>query len=143
MNEPNYFSTLLDELNTRSARAVVSQMGVNSNALRRHLQTIFEQKPGQEGSFLAEPVFEATFPWKLADVTMDDLSRTLLHPNLVDAMDQPPQDLDEFRFPRERSPVPPPTTDLEYPQARAHPISSRHEWDGIRENRVFFGSYSR
>ena len=104
MNEPNYFSTLLDELNTRSARAVVSQMGVNSNALRRHLQTIFEQKPGQEGSFLAEPVFEATFPWKLADVTMDDLSRTLLHPNLVDAMDQPPQDLDEFRFPRERSP---------------------------------------
>ena len=104
MNDPNYFSALIKDLNTRAARAVVSQIGMNSDALRQHLQNIFEQEPGDGGSFLADPVFEATFPWKLAEATMNDLSGTLLHPDLVDAMDQPPKDLDEFRFPRIRFP---------------------------------------
>ena len=104
MNDPNYFSALIKDLNTRAARAVVSQIGMNSDALRQHLQNIFEQEPGDEGSFLADPVFEATFPWKLAGATMNDLSGTLLHPDLVDAMDQPPKDLDEFRFSRMRFP---------------------------------------
>ena len=104
MNDPNYFSALIKDLNTRAARAVVSQIGMNSDELRQHLQNIFEQEPGDGGSFLADPVFEATFPWKLAGATMNDLSGTLLHPDLVDAMDQPPKDLDEFRFPRMRFP---------------------------------------
>ena len=104
MNDPNYFSALIKDLNTRAARAVVSQIGMNSDELRQHLQNIFEQEPGDGGSFLADPVFEATFPWKLAGATMNDLSGTLLHPDLMDAMDQPPKDLDEFRFPRMRFP---------------------------------------
>ena len=104
MNRPNYFSALIKDLNTRAARAVVSQIGMNSDALRQHLQAIFEQEPGGRGSFLADPVFEATFPWKLAGATMNDLSGTLLHPDLVDAMDQPSKKLDEFRFPRMRFP---------------------------------------
>ena len=91
MTEPNYFTSLVNDLNTRAARAVVSQMGVNSNALRHHLQAIFEQEPGRRGSFLADPVFEATFPWQTAREEMDDLSGQLLHPDLIAAMDQPPE----------------------------------------------------
>ena len=104
MTESNYFTSLVNDLNTRAARAVVSQMGVNSNALRHHLQATFEQEPGRRGSFLADPVFEATFPWQAAREAMDDLSGQLLHPDLIAAMDQPPEELAEFRFPRTRSP---------------------------------------
>ena len=103
MSEP-YFTSLVNDLNNRAARAVVSQMGVNSDALRHHLQTIFEQSPGQKGSFLADPVFEATFPWQTAPQEMDDLSGNLLHSDLISVMDQPPKELAEYRFPRKRSP---------------------------------------
>ena len=100
----NYFTTLINDLNSRAARAAVSQMGVNSVALRNHLKENFERNPGSDGSFLAEPVFEATFPWKQANVTMDQLSTSLIHPNLVSAMDQPSEQLREFRFPRQQLP---------------------------------------
>ena len=81
MTHPDYFTSLVHDVNTRAARAVVSQMGVNSDALRHHLQAIFEREPGRKGSFLADPVFEATFPWKAASGTMAELSERLLHPD--------------------------------------------------------------
>lgn len=104
MTEPNYFRNLVRDINTRSARAVVSQMGVSSDALRRHLQTIFEQEAGRKGSFLADPVFEATFPWAVVRETMAELPAELLHPDLVAAMDTPPTAFSEFQFPRTRAP---------------------------------------
>lgn len=100
----NYFSTLLSDLNTRAARAAVSQLGVNSTALRSYFQKYFENEPGSYGSFLAEPLFEASFPWAQENVTMDELSTNLFHPKLVSAMDLPPEDLNEFRFPRNQHP---------------------------------------
>lgn len=104
MTESKYFTSLIQDINTRSARAVVSQMGVGSDALRRHLQATFEQDAGRKGSFLADPVFEATFPWEAAPQTMAELPAELLHPDLGAAMDQPPDELSEFRFPLTRAP---------------------------------------
>ena len=126
MTEPNYFTSLVNDLNSRAARAVVSQMGVNSNALRHHLQAIFEQEPGRRGSFLADPVFEATFPWQAAREAMDDLSGQLLHPDLIAAMDQPPEEL-RVPFSANAVSVPPPARSLAGPQARASPVTHCHE----------------
>lgn len=104
MTESNYFRSLVQDINTRAARAVVSQMGVHSDVLRQHLQAIFEQEAGWKGSFLADPVFEATFPWKDAPKTMAELPGELLHPDLLAAMDAPPDAMSEFRFPCTRPP---------------------------------------
>ena len=94
-----YFSKLVDKLNTRSARAVISQLSINATPLRRHLLKVMEQMPGLPGSFLAEPVFEAMFPWEQASETMAELSGKFLHPDLVNAMDDPPGELKkDYRF---------------------------------------------
>ncbi len=95
-----YFSQLVNALGTRAARAAVSKFGPVSHTLRTHLLERLEQGPGQEGAFLADPVFEATFGWQPHLQTMDQLSGGLLHPELVAAMDAPPTSLLGQRFNR-------------------------------------------
>jgi DEAD/DEAH box helicase domain-containing protein len=105
MSDYSYFSTLIDKLNTRTARAVISQLSINATPLRKHLLKLMEQQPGSHGSFLAEPVFEAMFPWEQANKTMAQLSGSLLHPDLVDAMDNPPGELKkDYRFDKDWKP---------------------------------------
>ncbi len=94
----NYFINLTDQLVRRSTRAVLSQLGMRSPALREYLRQQFEQMAGENGSFVADPVFEATFGWQAADKTMVQLMENLLHEDLVLAMDSPPEDLAEQRF---------------------------------------------
>jgi len=54
---------------------------------------------------LAEPVFEATFPWRTIEETMSDLAGELLKPDLVRSMDAPPAEFrKEYRFPKTRRP---------------------------------------
>lgn len=89
MTAPDYFESLSTQLWRRAARAVLSQMGVTSKPLREYLRTSFEHGPGVEGSFLADPVFEAMFGWEPASQTMADLAGKLLDARLVDAMDAP------------------------------------------------------
>jgi len=93
-----YFSTLVQELGQRAARSLISKFSPVSNPLRAHLHEKFECQPGDSGSFLADPVFEASFGWDQAPQSMQDLSGNLLHPRLVEAMDAPPEDLKEQRF---------------------------------------------
>ncbi|MDP4835774.1 MAG: DEAD/DEAH box helicase [Burkholderiales bacterium] len=102
---PNYFSSLLSELRTRSARATVGTLGFSNQILRRHLLSLLSREYGSVGSLIAEPVFEATFGWKTAEKSMKELSGSLLHPSVVDAMDKPSGNSSEnYQFPKNASP---------------------------------------
>ena len=96
----DFFSSLLPELSTRAARATVGILGFSNAPLRRHLLSLFSRGYGESGCFLADPVFEATFGWRTAEKKMSQLSGTLLHPSVVNAMDKPwGESAHEYRFP--------------------------------------------
>lgn len=100
--EESYFSSLTRELNRRSARATLGLLSPRSDALRHHLTALFDRSPGAGSSFLADPVFEATFGWRTVETSMKKLvEEGLLHEDLVSAMDAADE---EVRFPRARLP---------------------------------------
>jgi len=100
-----YFSSLLPELSTRAARATVSRLGFSNPALRAYLSELFSRGFGESGSYLGDPVFEATFGWEPADRTMSSLSTELLTPSLISAMDKPlGSEESDYRFPRDIAP---------------------------------------
>ena len=86
---PKYFSALLSELRTRAARSTIGVLGFSNPPLRRFLLELFSSDFGKPGSFVGDPVFEATFGWKLSDTSMSELSGNLLHPDVVKSMDKP------------------------------------------------------
>ena len=86
---PKYFSALLSELRTRAARSTIGVLGFSNSPLRRFLLELFSNDFGKPGSFVGDPVFEATFGWKLSDTSMSELSGNLLHPDVVKSMDKP------------------------------------------------------
>ena len=98
-------NSMIDDLSIRSARAILSQLGLRSHTLRDHLGELFAQKPGTPGALLAEPVLEAAFGWKTADRTMAELARDgVLHRKLVTALDRPAREYREHAFPKRRRP---------------------------------------
>ena len=99
-------ASLIQDLSTRSGRAMLSQLGLRSAALREHLEKLYARGPGEPGSLLADPVVEAAFGWKVADVDMVGLSSAgLLRKELVRAMDGPARELrNDYRFPADRKP---------------------------------------
>ena len=106
MTETVSISNLIQDLSTRSGRAILSQLGLRSGALRGYLEKLYAQAPGEPGSLLAAPVLEAAFGWKLAETDMQGLARSgLLRRELVSAMDKPSREYrGEYRFPRNRKP---------------------------------------
>ncbi|WP_224961260.1 DEAD/DEAH box helicase [Geomonas subterranea] len=100
-----YFADLLGRLAERSKLATISQMGCVNIPLRRHLAEMFSRPFGNDGSFLADPTFEAVYGWKAADQKMTQLAGQLLAAELVQAMDSPPKELaDDYRFAKEQFP---------------------------------------
>ena len=106
MTETVSISNLIQDLSTRSGRAILSQLGLRSPTLRRFLGSLYAREPGEPGALLADPVLEAAFSWKLAETDMQGLSRSgLLREELVSAMDKPPREYrGEYAFPRRRKP---------------------------------------
>lgn len=101
----NYFENLIPELSSRAARATLGRLGFSNPALRAHLQQVFSRQIGTPGSYLGEPVFEATFGWQPAEVSLQQLAGGLLSERLVNALDQPPGGNDSgYRFPRNAFP---------------------------------------
>ncbi len=97
-----YFSSLIDQLGKRAARATLGQFGVRSKPLRSYLWQKFAAAPGESGSFLGEPIFEATFGWQPGPKTMAQLSGNLLDSQLVAAMANPPKEFaKEYSFKRD------------------------------------------
>ena len=102
---PLSFADVVRDLSQRSSRALSSQLAVRSPELRRFLTNTFEAPAGSDGALLADPIFEATFGWRLARETMADLAKSgALSPRLVGAMDSPPQDCADYRFGRDWHP---------------------------------------
>lgn len=100
-----YYSELLPQLAERSKLASISRLGFANIPLRRHLAEVFTRPYGQRGSFLADPTFEAVFGWKAAEPTIGDLAGGLLTEALVDAMNNPPEELaNDYRFDRKQHP---------------------------------------
>lgn len=103
--KPDFFSSLLPELSNRAARSTVGILGFSNRPLRRHLLSLFSQGYGEQGSFVAAPVFEATYGWKTARVTLAQLSGKLLHPSVVKALDKPWGDsAQDYRLPAQAQP---------------------------------------
>ena len=103
--KPFYYSKLLPDMAERAKYATISRLGFSNPALRKHLLKQFNAPFGQPGSFLGDPVFEATFGWEASTETMSSLAGSLLSPALVDAMDTPPKELrDDYRFPKSATP---------------------------------------
>ncbi|PJG44382.1 DEAD/DEAH box helicase [Acinetobacter tandoii] len=82
-----YYSTLLEQACQRTKESTLSVLGISDPELRKHLAEQMSQPPGGKFSFLAPPVFEHTFAWKQAQLTMSDLSGKLLEKPVVDALD--------------------------------------------------------
>ncbi|MCP3669133.1 MAG: DEAD/DEAH box helicase, partial [Gammaproteobacteria bacterium] len=107
MSESIKISDLVQELNKRTARAVVSQLSLRSTAASNYLKSQFEGLPGEPGSFMAEPVFEATFGWETCDKNMQDLEGGLLSKEVLESLSNPPkkpEDITEYKFPLDRQP---------------------------------------
>ena len=102
---PLSFADVVRDLSLRSSRALSSQLAVRSPELRRFLTEKLEAPAGSDDALLADPVFEATFGWHLADETMADLAESdALSSRLVAAMDSPPPDCADYRFGRDWHP---------------------------------------
>lgn len=87
MNHSNYFRNFYELANKRAIEATASILGITDSSLRRHIIEQFRDQEG-ESKFLADPVFESTFPWESGDSTMEMLSGDLLLPSLVASMDK-------------------------------------------------------
>jgi len=101
-----FFGSLTDELGRRATSALLGDLAPTSDPLRHYLRDLLSGPAGTPGSFLADPVFEPIFEWETASESMADLSGSLLHPDLVEAMDMGSLDeeLEDYRFPKEWHP---------------------------------------
>src|SRR5262249_48988539 len=91
MPEPTcpFFTSLAEQLNRGATRAALGLLSFRSAPLREHLREGFQSAPGTGDSFLADPVFEASFGWRLGEVSLGGLSGTLLHPRVIKALGNP------------------------------------------------------
>lgn len=80
------FAPLLEQLQTRAERSVVSQYAFRSKALTTFLRQSLSSEPGSDGALMADPVFEAMFPWQQAEKSMSSLKGDLLSDHLVDVL---------------------------------------------------------
>ncbi|QOZ23118.1 DEAD/DEAH box helicase [Bradyrhizobium sp. CCBAU 51753] len=94
---------VLREVKRRAAEAVIAQSGLSHEGLRRHLRELLGGDSPLAGALLQEPVLEGAHPFVTADETMSVLSGSLLHPDLVAALDGLGDDHD-YRFSRNRKP---------------------------------------
>lgn len=84
-----FYTDLIEQLNRRSTRAALGLLGFRNDALRAYLTNYFGKEAGLPGSFLADPVFEATFNWQAAELCLGELAGNLLHKDLVNALSKP------------------------------------------------------
>lgn len=87
-----FYSSLSEQLVSRATNGVLGLLSMRNSALREYLRSVLGQPAGLEGSFLADPVFEATFGWSSCGKTLAELrSMGVLQANLVEALANPPK----------------------------------------------------
>lgn len=92
----HYFSSLVQQSLSRSKESTLSVLGITNPALRNHLSKQMESECGEEGSFLAPPLFEHTFGWEPAPEKVENLKGNLLSERVVNALDN--EDNGRYRF---------------------------------------------
>lgn len=90
----------VERLAVRSASAVVARSRLNVPALNAALMRRLASAPGGPDSLIADPVFEAARVWQTAQCCLGDLAGSVLHPQLVAALDGARTE----RMPRDRKP---------------------------------------
>lgn len=85
----NYFSALVEQSLSRAKESTLSVLGITNPKLREHLQVQMQGKCGDDGSFLASPLFEHTFGWTQAEPKMKDLvDDKLLSSKVMSSLDK-------------------------------------------------------
>ena len=100
MMKQSHLPETLAALSRKAATAMVARGRLASPGLNSALLRRLSDAAGSEDGVLADPVFEASQAWHTAEQTFGDLSGSLLHPRLVNALD----DADRERMPRDRHP---------------------------------------
>ena len=136
-----FFASLAEQLNRGATRAALGLLSFRSDPLREHLREVFQSAPGTGDSFLADPVFEASFGWRLAADTLGGLAGKLLHPDVVKALDNRPRCLPMSTPFRPTTALSAPVRGLEDAHSASQPrsvlVSQRH-W--LWQNRSVFSS---
>lgn len=99
-----YYKSILENLSHRSTEATIGLLGAKSPELRTFLRHELGIDLKGASGILSDPVFEAVFPWKESENTMNDLVGTLLSKEIVDAMANPLMFAEEHTFPANRHP---------------------------------------
>ena len=86
----------LAELSRRAASSVVARGRINSRGLNAALLRRLSAQPGRPEALLADPLLECANSWERADWILEDLRGTLLHPALVETLDN----AEKHRLPR-------------------------------------------
>jgi DEAD/DEAH box helicase domain-containing protein len=79
----------VEEIRQRSVEVILGLSGLNHPALAAEVRRKFGGQDIDSGALLQEPILEAAFPFIEAEPTLASLAGTLLHPRVVDALDQP------------------------------------------------------
>jgi len=97
-----YFEDLIYQSINRSREATLSVLGIGEPGLRAHLAEQMHSRLGDEGCFLAPPVFEHTFGWQSAQTTFAQLRGGLLSNELLDTLSEATDE--NYRFGSEMKP---------------------------------------
>jgi len=81
-----YFKDLVNQSLTRTRESTLSILGVSDAGLRIHLSDAMHDRLGQDGCFLAAPVFEHTFGWQEGSRRLKDLEGGLLSSKVINAL---------------------------------------------------------
>ncbi|MCE0761158.1 DEAD/DEAH box helicase [Marinobacter sp. G11] len=91
-----YFKDLINQSLERTRESTLSILGLADPGLRAHLAKQMSNQLGEEGCFLAPPVFEHTFGWEPGNITFKALEGELLSSEVISALSDAPNE--NYRF---------------------------------------------
>lgn len=94
----------IDEIRRRTAEGVIGQTGINHPGLASEIRRRLGAFDIAVGGVTQAPLLEAALPYVTADETLGELAGSLLHPNLVDALEGADTPDRPYRFDRHLKP---------------------------------------
>lgn len=83
----NYYQSLFNQIKQRSVDATLGTLGIKNVALRKHLQEQLSSDLNGSNRIIADPVFEAVFPWKSGEESFQQLAdREFLNKSIVESI---------------------------------------------------------